>query len=125
MSIWKVKYNYEIEHAISARKNGNEGMARVCARRAAGIIIGEYLNRLGYSNLTHSAYARLTLFYKLPEIIVKSGYLLLPEIFDSLFGSFSLDNTFTKETLNYNPPFSTREGLQRMIYFYINQKVMS
>ena len=68
MSIWKVKYNYEIEHAISARKNGNEGMARVCARRAAGIIIGEYLNRLGYFNLTHSAYARLTLFYKLPDV---------------------------------------------------------
>ncbi len=26
-------------------QTGNEGMARVCARRAAGIIIGEYLNR--------------------------------------------------------------------------------
>jgi hypothetical protein len=67
-ALWNVEYKKEIEHAILARLNGNEGMARVCARRAAGIIIGEYLNRLGYSNLTHSAYDRLSLFNNLPNV---------------------------------------------------------
>jgi hypothetical protein len=51
-----------------ARLDGNEGMARVCARRAAGIIIGEYLNRLGYSRLTDSAYDRLSMFNTLTGV---------------------------------------------------------
>ena len=67
-ALWKVDYKKEVEHAIMARLNGNEGMARVCARRAAGIIIGEYLNRLGYSNLTHSTYDRLSMFNNLSAV---------------------------------------------------------
>jgi hypothetical protein len=66
--IWKVNYKKEIERAIIARSNGNEGMARVCARRAAGIVIGEYLNRLGHIDLTRNAYARLSLFTSLPDL---------------------------------------------------------
>ncbi len=41
-------------------------MARVCARRAAGIVIGEYLARLGYVNLTQSAISRIIKFDNLP-----------------------------------------------------------
>jgi hypothetical protein len=65
---WQQEYQAEIEHAELARLNGNEGMARVCARRAAGVIIGEYLSRHGHSKLTHSAYDRITLFNRLPEV---------------------------------------------------------
>lgn len=45
-----------------------EGMARVCARRAAGIVIGEYLTRHGHKNLPNSALQRLALFTQLPEV---------------------------------------------------------
>jgi hypothetical protein len=67
-SNWKVAYNKEINQAIKARHSGKEGMARVCARRAAGIIIGEYLARHGHRNLTNSALERLSLFAQLPEV---------------------------------------------------------
>ncbi len=43
-------------------------MARVCARRAAGIIVGEYLQRRGYGAMSNSAIDRLNLFMSLPEI---------------------------------------------------------
>lgn len=43
-------------------------MARVCARRAAGIVIGEYLTRRGYSGLNSSAYDRLNLFSRLADV---------------------------------------------------------
>jgi hypothetical protein len=66
--LWNSEYNKEIERALLARSNGNEGMARVCARRAAGIIIGEYLNRRGYSSLSNSAYERLSIFNGLPDV---------------------------------------------------------
>jgi HEPN domain-containing protein len=44
---WQEKYNEEIEQARSARSQGNEGKSRVCARRAAGIVITEFLARAG------------------------------------------------------------------------------
>jgi hypothetical protein len=65
---WKREYNKEINQALQARRSGKEGMARVCARRAAGIVIGEYLSRHGHTNPTYSAFERLTLFTRLPEV---------------------------------------------------------
>ncbi len=61
-------YQDEIDHALLARKAGNEGMARVCARRAAGIVIGEYLSRQGYINLSKSTVERMSIFLTLPGI---------------------------------------------------------
>jgi hypothetical protein len=65
---WKLDYQYEIDHALLARSAGNEGKARVCARRAAGIIIGEYLGRKGFTELTHSSYDRIARFNDLPDL---------------------------------------------------------
>ncbi|MFT3895039.1 MAG: hypothetical protein QM730_25720 [Anaerolineales bacterium] len=45
----------EFEKADQARSKGNEGQARVCARRAAGIAIREYLNRKGIRPKSPSA----------------------------------------------------------------------
>jgi hypothetical protein len=45
--------------AKAARLAGNEGKARVCARRAAGIVIGEHLMRRGISPINSSAFDRL------------------------------------------------------------------
>lgn len=44
---WERKFEFEIRTAEGAREEGNEGRARVCARRAAGIVIIEYLTRQG------------------------------------------------------------------------------
>ena len=49
----------ELVQAESARAGGNEGMARVCARRAAGIAAGEYIRRRGLNYSVTSAYDRL------------------------------------------------------------------
>jgi len=65
---WKDGFDHEINQAILARDNGNEGMARVCARRAVGILIGEYFYRHGYGNQSASAYDRLSRFTSLPEV---------------------------------------------------------
>jgi hypothetical protein len=65
---WYAEYQLELEHALAARAGGNEGMARVCARRATSVIIGEYLQRLGYSNLSNSIYERIAIFNSLPNL---------------------------------------------------------
>lgn len=46
----------EFQRAEQARSKGNEGQARVCARRAAGIAIRDYLTRKGTPLPSRSAH---------------------------------------------------------------------
>src|SRR5687768_14776708 len=61
MSDWKVEMQTEFDRAMQARTRGNEGQARVCARRAAGIAIREYLTRQAIRPPSTSAYDLLNL----------------------------------------------------------------
>jgi HEPN domain-containing protein len=56
MTDWQAKLQKEFELAEQARANNNEGQARVCARRAAGIAIREYLGRRGIRPPSTSSY---------------------------------------------------------------------
>jgi hypothetical protein len=47
-SSWLLKYHSEIQRGEQARMKGNEGMARVCARRAAGEVVREYFQRQNF-----------------------------------------------------------------------------
>lgn len=58
----------EFERAASARARDNEGQARVCARRAAGIAIRYYLTRQGAPPRTASAYDLLNLIKDDPDL---------------------------------------------------------
>jgi hypothetical protein len=42
--------------AVEVRARGNEGQARVCARRAAGAVLREYFQRRGLPVRSPSAY---------------------------------------------------------------------
>jgi HEPN domain-containing protein len=61
MDDWKSQIEAEFEKAGQARARGNEGQARVCARRAAGIAVREYLSRRGIRPPSVSAYDLLNL----------------------------------------------------------------
>ena len=56
---WKTRFDINLHQAEAARAVGNEGKARVCARRAAGIVVEEYLRRQGLQLTQASAYAQL------------------------------------------------------------------
>ncbi len=47
MDTWKTRLQAEFSRAQAARSRGNEGQARVCARRGAGIAVREYFSRQG------------------------------------------------------------------------------
>jgi hypothetical protein len=65
---WRQKINSEFTQAQKARVEGNEGRARVCARRAAGIAIREYFNRRGRQVSGSSAYDLLNSLSESPDI---------------------------------------------------------
>ena len=81
MTNWSDLFEQEISHAEQARAGGNEGMARVCARRAAGAVVEEYLNRQGIERQSNSAYDHLRLLAALPgleaEALEAAGHLLM------------------------------------------------
>lgn len=66
MDNWQSEIQTEFEKAAQARQRGNEGQARVCARRAAGIAIREYLARGGVRPPSTSAYDLLNLIKEDP-----------------------------------------------------------
>ncbi len=78
---WKATFQREIQRAAAARARGNEGQARVCARRAAGAVAREYLSRAGMQCVTPSAYDLLRQLMGvagLPETVhTSAGYLTL------------------------------------------------
>lgn len=61
MTDWEAKLQAEFAQAERARARGNEGQARVCARRAAGVAAREYFARQGRTLRTPSAYDLLNL----------------------------------------------------------------
>ncbi len=79
---WKKKFSQEIQMAVQARARGNEGQARVCARRAAGEAAREYFQRRGrtaraeptglagitLSVRTSSAYDLLKALLEIPDL---------------------------------------------------------
>ena len=58
----------ELTNAENARMEGNEGMARVCSRRAVGIAVSIYLSHNGFTDFGASAYERLNILKTLPNI---------------------------------------------------------
>lgn len=65
---WQTRMNAEFENAEQARARGNEGQARVCARRAAGIAVREYLLRRGVRPPSVSAYDLLNQLKEDPDL---------------------------------------------------------
>jgi hypothetical protein len=65
---WQTEIQEELEKAEQARARGNEGQARVCARRAAGIAAREFLTRQGTRPPSVSAYDLLNLLKSDPRL---------------------------------------------------------
>src|SRR5512139_1181527 len=68
MDGWRMELEAELARAEQARARGNEGRARVCARRAAGIAIREYLARQGKRAPSTSVYDLLNLLKEVPHL---------------------------------------------------------
>lgn len=72
-------------------------------------IIAKHLNKKRY-------------FFALPKFIVAIGNKLIPSIFDRLYGSFEIDNTLTRTSLEYTPHLSSDEGIKKMVMAYLKDK---
>ena len=68
MADWRERIEAEFQKAEKARAMNNEGQARVCARRAAGMAVREYLTRKRAPPRTASAYDLLNIIKDDPHL---------------------------------------------------------
>jgi nucleoside-diphosphate-sugar epimerase len=99
---------------------------RIIEIRASGTFIA--MDNHGIStttliNLLSDSLNTRPYLFRLPGFVVLLGVKLLPHYFDRIFGSFFLDNTKTREILNYSPEVSTGEGVKRMVNYYLASRV--
>lgn len=55
------------------------------------------------------------ILFKIPGFFIKAASLFFPLFVERLYGSFNLDNSLTKRKLNFRPPYTTEEGIRKMI----------
>ena len=65
------RLKYELDHAYMYRARGNEGRARVCARRAAGWAVAAFRQQLSGVETHPNAYHQLRWFRKFEEMPIE------------------------------------------------------
>jgi nucleoside-diphosphate-sugar epimerase len=98
---------------------------QIIENRASGIFI--VMDEKAYStteliNFISKSLGKKVILFKTPKTFLSLFSFLFPDKIDRLFGSSEFENTKTKRQLNYNPPFSTEEGIKRMVAFYVETK---
>jgi len=98
---------------------------KIIERKSSGIFIA--MDEYALSTTELVAYLSKYLgekvrLFRLPLIFIHIGTFLIPSYFERLYGSLEFDNSKTKKELNFKPPFSSEEGLRRMIHYYLESK---
>jgi nucleoside-diphosphate-sugar epimerase len=90
---------------------------RIIEKRAPGIFIAMDKDPISTTDLVlmiSETLGKKTTLFRLPDFIIKLGIVYLPKFFERLYGSFEMDNNETLRILEFEPPISTREGIQRL-----------
>jgi nucleoside-diphosphate-sugar epimerase len=97
---------------------------RIIEKKASGTFIAMDENPLSTTDLVNhiSRYLnKKVILFRMPDIFVRVGTFLIPKIFDRLYGSFEMDNSKTLNKLDFKPPFSTEDGIRKMVIAYKEQ----
>lgn len=97
---------------------------QIILKKASGIFIAMDNNAISTTELVNfisKCLGKKVILFKLPQLFVRIGIYFIPAVFDRLFGSLEVDNTKTLKELDYKPPFSTEEGIKKMVLAYKNR----
>lgn len=60
--------------------------------------------------------------FNMPGLLGKALQAFRPSIYKRLFGNFVVDNTQTNEVLEYKNPYTTKQGIQTMVNWFLMKK---
>jgi len=73
---WRQRFESEIHRGELARSQGLEGRARVCARRAAGVVLQEFQRHKVPSSTVTNAYDLIRFYSESPDIVSEARDIL-------------------------------------------------
>jgi UDP-glucose 4-epimerase len=94
---------------------------QIIIKRASGVYIAMDNNAISTTELVNylSKYLeKKVILFKLPGILLRKGRYFVPTLIDRLYGSLEVDNSMTLNELQYSPPFTTEEGIKKMVQSY-------
>lgn len=94
----------------------------IIQKQASGIFIAGDRNVISTTQLTTliaKSFNKRNRILKIPNFMINVVKLIKPSIINRLFGSLEMDNSKTNETLQFNPPFSTEQGVDEMLNWYL------
>ena len=98
---------------------------RIIEKRASGVFIAKDEKALSTTELVKyiSQYLdKKLVLISIPGFIIKIYTIIYPKVFDRLYGSFEMENNLTLKKLEFKPPLTIQEGLEKMIKAYKIEK---
>jgi nucleoside-diphosphate-sugar epimerase len=120
-SRWLPFKNVNNRRSFTSAENLVAFIDRIIEKRASGIFIAMDKDAISTSELVlmiSDTLGKKVRLFKMPELFVKIGIILLPKFFDRLYGSFEMDNTETLRILDFTPPLSSQEGIKKMVHSF-------
>lgn len=99
---------------------------RIIEKRMPGIFIAMDDNVLSTTQMVKliaDALGRKVILFKAPVIFLKFGRWLFPNLIESLYESIELDNSVTKEILDFTPPYTSEQGIHNTITALRNNRL--
>jgi len=99
---------------------------RICELKISGTFIAmdkeSWSTTMLVRQIANSLQKKVWLF-KFPRFLLKLGYRVKPAIFERLYGSYEFENKQTLTQLNFEPPYSTQKGIEKMILSIKNMNI--
>jgi nucleoside-diphosphate-sugar epimerase len=120
--------NVNNKRSFTSAENLVAFIDRIIEKKASGVFIAMDESALSTTELVKyiSRFLNKKVFlFRMPQLFIKIGKFFIPKIFDRLYGSFEMDNSKTLAELDFKPPFSTEEGIKKMVLAYRQDKLNS
>jgi len=117
--------NVNNKRSFTYSKNLIGFIDRIIEKRASGVFIAMDSKPLSTTELVRLIVKSLdkkVILVNIPLPLIKLGEILIPRIFQRLYGSFEMENSQTLKQLDFVPQYSNEEGIMEMVEDYLEQK---
>lgn len=114
--------NIRNKRNFSCAQNLAAFIDRIIERNSSGTFIAMDKEAISTTELTEIISDTLkikVILFKIPDPFIELAMILLPSVFERLYGSFEMDNSWTLEALDFEPPVTIKEGLRNMVLSFI------
>ncbi len=98
---------------------------RIIEKRASGVFLAmdsEPLSTTDLVKLIAKYLDKKRILIRIPKFLTGMSKNFIPNIFERLYGSFEMENSITLNKLDFQPEYSSEEGIKEMVTVYLDNK---